>query len=143
MNWRSLIILALAAAPSFAAETAASATPSIASSVIRMIGALCVVLSLLFAGVWAFRNSGKFGPGRGRAAKLKILESRSLGHRHAVFVVGYDQQRLLLSSSPNGVTLLTHLPEATVEEAQPEETTAPALPNFSAALAQALALGRK
>lgn len=143
MNWRSHIILALTAAPALAAETAANTTPSIASSVIRMIGALCIVLSLLFAGVWAFRNSGKFAPGRGRTAKLKVLESRSLGHRHAVFVIGYDQQRLLLSSSPTGVTLLTHLPEATAEETRAEESPAPALPNFSTALAQALALGRK
>lgn len=141
MNWRSLIFLGLTLSTGLAAETPAS-PPSMAFSVFRMIGALCIVLSLLFAGVWAYRNGGKFASGRGRAAKLKVLETRSLGHRHSIFVIGYDQQRLLLSSSPTGVTLITHLPEATMEEIEAEQT-APALPNFSAALMQALAVGRK
>jgi flagellar biogenesis protein FliO len=50
-----------------------------------------------------------------------LLEVKSLGQRQAIYVVGYQQQRMLLASSPAGVTLLSHLPEA--GEA---ETAAPA-----------------
>jgi flagellar biogenesis protein FliO len=135
-------LLALAST-SFGADTIlAPAPPSIGFSVLRMIGALCLVFSLLFGGVWVFKNSARFAPGRGRAAKLKVLESRSLGHRHSIFVVGYDNQRILLSTSPTGVTMLSHLPEASVEETETEVAT-DTTPNFSTAFLQALTAGRK
>jgi flagellar biogenesis protein FliO len=132
------------ASTSFGADvgTPISAPPSIGFSVLRMIGALCLVFALLFGGVWAYRNSSRFAAARGRASKLKILESRALGHRHSIFVVGYDSQRLLLSTSPTGVTMLTHLPEATAQELE-AEAAAPAPPNFSSAFLQALTAGRK
>ena len=143
---RLLTILATVS-PMLAAEVVApvSAPPSVGFSVIRVIGALCLVLSLLFAGVWAYRNSARFGGGRARAAKLKVIETRSLGHRHSIFVVGYEQQRLLLSTSPTGVTMLTHLPEAAEAEteAEPAAASAPALPSFSTAFLQALTAVRK
>ena len=52
----------------------------------------------------------------GRSAQLQIIETRSLGGRHALYVVGYQQQRLLLASSPAGVTLVSHLPGADAPE---------------------------
>ncbi|MBK7997255.1 MAG: flagellar biosynthetic protein FliO [Verrucomicrobia bacterium] len=36
---------------------------------------------------------------------------KALGGKHALYVVGYQQQRLLLASSPGGVSLVSHLPE--------------------------------
>lgn len=142
------LVLSLAALwPAAAAEAVISpigAPPSVGTSVLRMIGAFCLVMSLLFAGVWAYRNSGRFAGARGRAAKLRVLETRSLGNRHSICVVAYEQQRILLSTSPTGVTMLTHLPEAPLEEAAPDTVAAGApLPNFSAAFMQALAGARK
>ena len=132
------------ASTSFGAEAVApiTAPPSIGFSVLRMIGALCLVFALLFGGVWAFKNSSRFAAARGSAAKLKILESRSLGHRHSIFVVGYDNQRLLLSTSPTGVTMLTHLPEPTAEEIEAAANAEPT-PSFSNAFLQALTSARK
>jgi flagellar biogenesis protein FliO len=145
--FRAALILALSW-PAFAADMVivpGSDTPSAAGSVVRMIGGLCLVFSLLFAGVWAYRNSGKLTGGRGRATRLKVLETRSLGNRQSIFVVAYDQQRLLLSASPTGVTMLTHLPEASAEEmeAQAAEAISAPLPNFTTAFVQALAGARK
>lgn len=135
-------LLALAST-SFGSETVvASQPPSVAFSVMRVIGALFLVFALLFAGVLVFRNSSRLNAGRGRLNKLKVLESRSLGHRHSIFVVGYENQRLLLSTSPTGVTMLSHLPEATAEETA-SEGAPDALPNFSTAFVQALTAGRK
>jgi flagellar biogenesis protein FliO len=137
------IALLAIASTSFGADAVIpSAPPSIGFSVLRMIGALCLVFSLLFGGVWVYRNSARLSPGRGRSAKLKVLESRSLGHRHSIFVVGYDNQRLLLSTSPTGVTMLSHLPEASTEESEAESAQEPP-PNFSTAFLQALTSGRK
>src|SRR5437870_10855067 len=102
-------LLALASTSFGADAVMAPPPPSIGFSVLRMIGALCLVFSLLFGGVWIFRNSARFNPNRA-TARLKVLESRSLGHRHSIFVIGYENQRLLLSTSPTGVTMLSHLP---------------------------------
>ena len=57
---------------------------------------------------------------KGGAPRLNVLEVKSLGQRQAIYVVGYEQQRMLLASSPAGVTLFSHLPTA-----EDEETVAP------------------
>jgi flagellar biogenesis protein FliO len=115
------------------------------ASLLRVTGALLLVIALFFAVVWLFKNWRRFLHQQGRAPKLSILEVKSLGQRHAIYVVGYEQQRLLLSSSPGGVSLLSHLPEAAETETAPATAaSAPApaaasLPmNFVAALQQAL-----
>ena len=137
------IALLAIASTSFGADAAPiSAPPSIGFSVLRMIGALCLVLSILFGGVWLYRNSARFAGAHGRSAKLKVIESRSLGHRHSIFVVGYDNQRLLLSTSPTGVTMLTHLPEASAQDIEGESATE-AAPSFPNTFLQALTSGRK
>ena len=41
---------------------------------------------------------------------------KSLGQRQALFVVGYEKQRMLVATSPAGVSLLSHLPEAEPDE---------------------------
>jgi flagellar biogenesis protein FliO len=148
MKLTRAILLALAASPMAWAAQAETLTapPSVGFSVLRVIGALCIVFSVLFGGLWAWRNGTRFMPNRAAVARLKVLESRSLGNRHSICVVAYDQQRILLSTSPTGVTMLTHLPEGApepVDEAVAPATPAPALPNFSSAFFQALATLRK
>ena len=87
-------------------------------SLLRIFGSLLLVLAVFFGGVWMFRNWQRSSGHAGRPSKLQVLEMRSLGNRYSVFVVGYEQQRLLVASSPAGVTLLDHLPAATAEEAK-------------------------
>jgi flagellar biogenesis protein FliO len=51
--------------------------------------------------------------------------------------LGYEQQRFLISASPSGVNLLSHLPAAT--ENEPAEGSANvSRPGFAQALAQVL-----
>ena len=111
------------------------ALPDAGASVLRVFGALVLVIALFLAGVWLFRNWQRFATRKGGAPRLNILEVRSLGQRQAIYVVGYDQQRMLLASSPAGVALLSHLPAA--EESEP--ISAPAKPSFAAAFQQVLA----
>ncbi len=111
------------------------AMPSAASSLFRVLGALALVIAVFFGGVWLFRNWQRMAVAKGHAPKLNILETRSLGQRHALYVVGYEHQRLLIAASPTGVTMLTTLPTAdtaAVEEAPVAKT------NFTDALRQAL-----
>ena len=82
------------------------------ASVFRVCGAFVVVLALFFGAVWLFRNWQRLATQKNGGAKLNLLEVKSLGQRQAIYVVGYEQQRMLVGSSPAGVTLLSHLPSA-------------------------------
>jgi flagellar biogenesis protein FliO len=116
-----------------------TSAPDMAVSVLRMGGALVLVVALFLGGVWLFKNWQRLGLRRGALPKLNVLEVKSLGQRQAVYVVGYEQQRLLLASSPAGIVLLSHLPEAVAEQ----EQTAPAATRLSFADAFQQVLARK
>jgi len=105
------------------------------TAVLRVFGALALIIGLFLAGVWLFRNWQRLSLQRGGRPKLNILETRPLGGRQALYVVGYEQARFLIGASPAGLSLLSHLPEAAPEEipAGPK----PATP-FAATLAQLL-----
>jgi flagellar biogenesis protein FliO len=136
----SIPILLLAADPAWAAPAESAAvhveTPSLVFSLVRVVGALALVFALFLAGVWLFRNWQRLAGHRGQTPKLNVLEVKSLGARHALYVIGYEQQRFLLSSAPTGISLLTPLPPVSGVEAQ-----APALPQptFAETLARVLA----
>lgn len=129
-----IAVLALAVAVQ-AAEPAVSAAPlpDVSSSVVRVLGGLVFVLALFLGGVWLLRNWQRVVVQRGQVPKLNVLEVKSLGNRNALYVIGYEQQRLLLSSSPTGVTLVSHLPNA-----EPGEPATLATPSFAEALQQVL-----
>ena len=122
-----------AAASSF---NPALTTPDVGTSLLRVMGALALVLGIFLAGVWLFRNWQRLAVKGGRTPKLNVLEIRSLGGRQSIYVVGYEQERFLLASSPAGVNFLTHLPSAGNEETGVPEAK-PQMP-FSRALAQVL-----
>jgi flagellar biogenesis protein FliO len=110
--------------------------PDAGLSFIRVVGALVLVIGLFLCGVWLFRNWQRGGGQCGRAPKLSILETRSLGGRHAIYVIGYERERFLIASSPGGVNLLSHLATAGGDETAATNVSAP--PSFAQALTQVL-----
>lgn len=86
--------------------------PDAGLSLLRVFGSLALVVGLFLGGVWCFRNWQRLAVYRGRTPKLNVLEVRSLGGRQALYLVGCEQQRFLLASSPAGISLITHLPDA-------------------------------
>jgi flagellar biogenesis protein FliO len=98
--------------------------PEVGLSAIRTLGALALVLGLFFGGIWLFRNGQRLAWRKTGRPRLAILESRALGNRFALYVVGYDQQRMLIGSSPAGINLLSQLPSA-AESSSPTETEVP------------------
>ena len=109
----TLLGLASTAAADAASLPPASASlPDVGLSVLRVFGALALVLAVFLGGVWLFRNWQRLMRQKGRAPKLNIVEARPLGNRHALYVIGYEQQRFLIASSPAGVTLVSPLPHA-------------------------------
>ena len=115
-----------------AAPLTAPGLPDAGLSLLRVFGALALVIGLFLGGVWLVKNWQRLSVQRGRVPKLNILETRSLGGRHAVFVVGYEQERFLIASSPAGVSLLSHLPNAAEDETPAPEKTTP--PSFAQSL---------
>ena len=99
----------------FAAEpgtgTPAGDTGELWFALFRMLGALALVLALFVGGLWLVRRVPVMRLGR-TVPKLAVLEARSLGQRQALYVIGYEQERLLIATSPAGVTLLKQLPAA-------------------------------
>ncbi len=118
-----------------AAPLSSPALPEVGPSLLRVFGALALVIGIFLGGVWLFRNWQRLAVQRGRGPKLNVLETRSLGGRQALHVVSYEQERFLISSSPAGVSLLSHLPAADDEETG---APAPSTPSFSQALAHVL-----
>ncbi|MHB9006675.1 MAG: FliO/MopB family protein [Limisphaerales bacterium] len=114
--------------------------PELGVSVLRVLGAMAFVIALLLAGAWLVRNWQRVVARPGRDPKLRVIEARSVGGRHAVYVLGYETQRFLIASSPTGVSLLSALPPATEPESEPSLTPANA-PAFLDTLR--LVLGRK
>src|SRR5688572_10548256 len=136
-----LLLLVLTMVVALGAEnSSASPMPSMGAAVFRMVGSLALVIALFFAGAWIFRNMHRFKPAGANQRKLQVLEGKSLGPRQAVYVVAYEQQRLLIGASAQGLTLLTHLPEGE-PQAQPQGTERILPVSFGEALLQAL--GRK
>ncbi len=128
---------ALAQSSGSAAPAAGSGLPDPGSALIRVLGALALVIGLFLGGVWAIRNWQRVGGQRGQAARLSVLESRSLGHRQVIYVVGYERERFLIASSPGSVTLLSHLGTAPDESASGAPGASPT-PSFAQALTQVL-----
>jgi flagellar biogenesis protein FliO len=109
--------------------------PGIGPSLLRVFGALALVIGIFLGGVWLFRNWQRLIRPPGYTPKLNLIETRPLGGRQTLYVVGYEQERFLLASSPAGVSLLSHLPDAVVDEAPAGGKTPPP---FSQVLAQML-----
>jgi flagellar biogenesis protein FliO len=138
------LVSAFCLLPAAFAESTNSATvplpapslPDAGLSLLRVFGALALVIGVFLGGAWLFKNRKWFAVQRGHAPKLNILETRSLGGRHSVSVIGYEQERFLIATSPAGVNLLSHLPNAVEEETPAPEKTTP--PSFTQALTQVL-----
>ncbi len=109
--------------------------PDVTFPLLRIAFALGFVLVLFFVVAWLVKNWQGFAGMRGQPSRLRIHEMRSLGNRQALFVVGYDQQRLLIASSPTGVTLIERLPQAAPGE---DAQSGPAPSNFAEALRRIL-----
>jgi flagellar biogenesis protein FliO len=65
---------------------------------------------VFFGLVWLYRNWQRVLRRTGRMPLLNVLEARSLGNRHTIYVVTCGDQRFLLGSSPTGLNLLSQLP---------------------------------
>lgn len=97
---------------------------SLTEVMIRIVGALMIVMAILLGGAWWFRKSRLFGLVPAQSSHLNVIETRSLGSRHALHVVEYGSKRFLIADSPAGTNFLTDLEK--LEEEATEELDAAA-----------------
>ena len=119
----------------FSTKMPGPSLPETGPSLLRVLGALALVLGLFLGGAWLVRN-GRFSNFR-RASRLNVLETRSLGARQAIYVVAYGPERFLIGSTPAGINLLSHLASSPEAETEPANAPSPQL-SFGQALAQVL-----
>jgi flagellar biogenesis protein FliO len=111
--------------------------PNAGVSVLRVLSSLAIVIGIFLGGAWLFKNWRRISMPGARQPKLNIIESRSLGARQAIVVIGYEKQRFLVTTAPTGVNLLTHLPDASEDEVTSSAKASTPLP-FAQALAEVL-----
>lgn len=93
-----------------------SASDDLIELLLKLVAAFSVVIGVLLLGAWCFRKSRLFSLYRTGPAQLRILETRSLGYRNSLFVVGYQDRRYLLAASSTHVNLVSQLPDAEGED---------------------------
>ena len=94
----------------------ASSSGDLLFVMLRLIGALFLVIAVFLGGVWFFKRTRLFALYQGAPAQLKILESKAVGYRNTLLVVGYYHHRFLLAVSASGVNLVSPLPDAPSSE---------------------------
>ncbi|HLH52289.1 MAG TPA: flagellar biosynthetic protein FliO [Verrucomicrobiae bacterium] len=129
-------VLPLGAADTNFVSFHAGSLPDTGPSLLRVLGALALVLGLFLGGAWVVRNGRWNAFSRGKTTRLNVLESRSLGARQALYVVGYGQERFLVGSTPAGINLVSHL--APAQEGEPQAPAAPNGVSFAQALGTVL-----
>ena len=92
---------------------------SLTEVMVRIVGALMIVMAVLLGGAWWFRKSRFFGLVPAQSSHLSVIETRSLSSRHALHVVEYGSKRFLIADSPAGTNYLTDLEK--LEEDATEE----------------------
>ena len=100
---------------------------SLIEVMLRIFGALLIVVAILLGGAWWFRKSRLFGLIPGQSSNLNVIETRSLGSRHALHVVEYGSKRFLIADSPAGTNYLTDLDKLNDSTEEVEESAG----NFS------------
>lgn len=131
----SLALNGLVCAAEKSAPLTAPAGPSLAGSLLRLLGGLLVVFGIFLGVIWLLKRAPMLARKGGDTRKLNVLEVRTLAPRQALYVIGYQRQRYLLASTPTGVSLLTALPAAESDEMPDGNNTSA---GFAAALLQAV-----
>ena len=76
---------------------------------LRLCGALALVILLILALAWLTRRAGWARPQAQDAPLLRIMQSQTLGQRERVVLLEVQDRWLLLGVSPGNVTLLSEI----------------------------------
>lgn len=82
--------------------------PSAGGLIIRTLGAMCLIVGLIFAAAWGLKKFGivQFGKQTEDSQDLAVLSSVALGANRTLSIVRFGEQTLLIGSTAQSVTLL-------------------------------------
>ena len=78
---------------------------------VQLAGMLLLVLGLFAAFAWSVKRWRLLPQMRGTQNRLQILETKPLGQRNSIMVVGYGEQRFLIGTNSAGLQMLGQLPD--------------------------------
>lgn len=121
------LLVATYAATAAGLETNGPPAPAVSPDsvfevMLRMVGALLVVFAVFLAAVWFFKRSRFFTIYQGTTPQLRILETKALGYRNSLIVVGYHHRRFLLAVSPSAVSVVSVLPDGVLKAGESESS---------------------
>lgn len=94
-------------------QSEGTAIPDLGSSVLRTVGGLGLVLTLIVAGYFAVR---KFAPQyftkSSSSQNMKILETLPMGDRRSISLIEMGNSRLLVGNTPQQINLIMALPDS-------------------------------
>jgi flagellar protein FliO/FliZ len=135
MKVRFLLASLLFCAPLQAADEAAATTPAAtgsgAGAVIQMLGALALVLAVLFAALWLLRrlSGGKFAGG---GAPIRTVGGIAVGSRERIVLLEIGEHWLVVGVAPGSVNGIATLPRGEL----PAATQGQQVADFGALLAR-------
>jgi flagellar biogenesis protein FliO len=92
------------------------------SSIVRVGGAVGLLLSIALGGVWALRRLAPHRFPRKPVEKtLRLIETLSMGDKRSIAVVEVAGQRFLVGNTPNEITMLSPLDAGLVRESRISE----------------------
>lgn len=103
-----LAALVAGSLPLVAAAADGGGGPNLGYAVLKMAGALALVLGVFALGIYALRRFGVM-PVSGQGDLLRIERVVSLGHRSRLTVVRVADRRLLLGVTPGSIRRLADL----------------------------------
>jgi flagellar biosynthetic protein FliO len=81
--------------------------PDLGASSLKALGALLLVLTLIFLAAWLAKKYLRFLPqNTAKGEGIQVLSARSLGPKRSVHLIEVQGRRLLVGSSEAGVILL-------------------------------------
>ncbi len=102
-------------------EEGAEVIGTAAGSLVRTVGALLLVIVVIYAGVFAARRWLQFGGGKSRSGggHLELIESVYLGPKHRLSLVRMGEKTVLVGIAENGMTSLAEQPLADLQAHRP------------------------
>jgi flagellar protein FliO/FliZ len=111
------------------AEAGETTSPTVL--LLKMLGALALVLGLiLLAGYLLKRYGGASGISSDRSDSIRVVATKMLGARRSLMLVRVRGQTLLLGLTPQSINCLTEIHEVEGEWAQPATTEGAAATSF-------------
>ncbi|MFP4380717.1 MAG: flagellar biosynthetic protein FliO [Candidatus Sumerlaeia bacterium] len=95
--------------------------PGLWETLFRMLGALAIVLGLMFGVAWLWKKYAPQQKASTRDDVIRIVGSRMLGNKRSLLLVRVRGQTLLLGVTPQNISCLTEIHEVEGEWARPPE----------------------